>query len=132
MSPEQLHALAIAAKGAGKVRKSLTEGKTTKVSFDVHVEGDLIVNHGATCTATKAYPVNDLLALVLSKFGPRKRKAIVDELIAEVAAMSKSKEAPVIDDKSIDQAARLITETATKGTASRSGAVTGNITATLI
>lgn len=127
MTPEQLHALMLAAKPAGGTRDKLVAGRKTPIDFTVRVHGELIVNHASTYVSNNAVPVAELLAGVLAEFGPRKRKSIVDAIVA-----ARSVEGYTVDPKANEQAQRLIAETTTKNTGERRGAVTGKIEATLV
>ena len=80
LSPEELHALKILAKRAEKVRGLLKPGKVS-LDFGVHITGDLIIGaDGQLSSLTKPSSI-DLVAALLSQFGPRKRVAIADQLV---------------------------------------------------
>lgn len=126
MTPEQLHALAIAAKPASKVRDKLKPRKH-RIDFTVRLHGELVVNADTTQASTSSVPAAELLAGVLAHFGPRKRKSVVDEILAARAAKGYK-----LEESATDEAARLIRETQTKGTATKRGAVTGKLTAEIV
>ena len=126
ISPEHFHAIAIAGKPAAKLRDKLKVGKR-RIDFTVRIHGDLVVNADETKAATKSISTSELLAGVLAHFGPRKRKSIVDEILAARPAKGYK-----IDEAANDEAARLIRETQIHGTATRRGAVTGKLTAEIV
>ncbi|TWU66457.1 hypothetical protein [Crateriforma conspicua] len=120
LTPVQLHALTVAGKPASKVRDKLVAGKTYRIDLTVRIHGTLVVGHPEQVAVDKKACPKQLLAAVLSNLGPRKRKSLVDELIA-------SNEKP--DPKAVQEAERLIRETAKTTMQNRRGAVTGKLTA---
>ncbi|MEP0344345.1 hypothetical protein [Rhodopirellula bahusiensis] len=127
LTPQQLHALAVAAKPAGKVRDKLVDGKKCRIDFTVRVHGELIVNNGTTHAGSSAAPSIDLLAGVLAEFGPRKRKAVVDAILKD-----RSEKGYKIDEAATEQAQRLIESTKTATTVKKRGAVTGKLNLELV
>lgn len=127
LTPQQLHALALAAKPAGKVRDQLVEGKKSRIDFTVRVHGELVVNNSVTQASSSAAPSIDLLAGVLAEFGPRKRKAVVDAILK-----ARSEKGYKIDEAATEQAKRLVESTKTSKTVTKRGAVTGKLQLELV
>lgn len=121
LTPQQLHAIAIAGKRAADVRDQL-ETKAYRVDFGVQVTGQLIVSDSQTVASTAAIRGELLIAALLEQFGPRKRKAIVSKLIADADRIRGAKE---VEASATAEAERLIRETIIRGTQTRRGAVTG-------
>lgn len=127
LTAEQLHAIAVAAKPAAATRNQLVEGSKVKIDFKIHLTGELIINHGGECQQTSNAPAIDLIAALLAEFGPRKRKSIVEQIVAD-----RMKKGYAVDAAAKEQAQRLLTNAATVSMVSRRGAVTGQISAALI
>lgn len=128
LSPEQLHALAVAGKPAAKVRDQLQPGDY-QIDALVRIKGQLQVGHPQPCSSSSSVPAPLLLAAVLSQFGPRKRIAIVDQILATIAADAG---AVNVDNKSLQQAERLIRETTTQTPKTKNGNVTGKLDVSLV
>lgn len=125
LTPQQLHALAVAAKPASKVRDDLKEGHNYRIDFAVRVKGTLSV--GATqptSSATKLDPLL-LLAAVLDRLGPRKCKTVVTELLATLAGKKL-----VVSEEATKQATRLVDSTTVTSSGTKRGNVTGEIEVT--
>lgn len=81
LSPPQLHALRVIAKDADAVRDKLSAPHKYRLDFGLQIRGSLTVGD-VTPTIRSSKPDSEkLLAMLLDQFGPRKRRAVVDELI---------------------------------------------------
>lgn len=138
LSPQQLHALAVASKGAKSVRSKLKAGTTTKIDCTIRLQGELVVGHPSTYVTPKPTDAKKLIELLLAEFGPRKRVEIVGKLIAaitvskKVKPTKKAKKAEPVDAALTEQVDRLIAGTTSQATVTQNGAVTGVITATIV
>lgn len=128
LTPEQLHALAVAGKPAAKVRDQLQPGDY-QIDALVRIKGQLSVGHPQPCTSLSGMPASLLLGAVLAQFGPRKRIAIVDQILKAIEAEAGS---VVCDNKSLQQAERLIRETTTQTPKTKNGNVTGKLDVSLV
>lgn len=129
LTPEQLHALAVAGKPAKKVRGQLKAGQTYEIDALVRIKGQLSVGHPQPYSEATSTPAQLLLAAVLAQFGPRKRIAIVDRILATIAADAG---AVNVDNKSLQQAERLIRETTTQTPKTKNGNVTGKLDVSVV
>lgn len=127
-TPQLLHALAVAAKPARNVRDQLQPGDY-QIDAIVRIKGQLSVGHPQPCSSTSSVPAQLLLAAVLGQFGPRKRIAIVDQILATIAADAG---AVNVDNKSLQQAERLIRETTTQTPKTKNGNVTGKLDVSVV
>ncbi|MEM8910829.1 MAG: hypothetical protein AAGC97_03600 [Planctomycetota bacterium] len=125
LTPVQWHALAIAAKDAGKHRDELEPSDSGPVDFIVHVTGEVVVAEDSQRAAIKRPKDSELLAAVLGTYGPIKRERIVDEIIAEY------REGVEVDPAAADAAKRLAAGLSERSMVDRRGAVTGKVDVTV-
>lgn len=120
LTPAEFHALKIIAKEADALRGSLVEGKSVPLDFGVHIVGDLIVNQSSQFNLSAKPSAELLVAGLLSKWGPRQRVAIVEELLE--AGLTKAMKDP---EQTKALAETLISGLTTRELTTRRGAVTG-------
>ncbi len=119
LSPAQLHALKIVAKGAEPLRDRLKAG-TQSLDFGVHITGDLIISpNGSMMQPRKADPIL-VIAALLSYFGTRKRSSIVEEIIE--SGLVKAVKDP---EQTKELASTLLASLETRELVDRRGNVTG-------
>jgi len=125
-NPAQLHAIAIAAKKAKDYRDKLV-AKEYRPEFAAMFRGTFSVGPNQKKTQrVKADPAV-LLAHLLARFGPRKQRQVVDEVIAALEVDAAIDED---DDKAAaatESAARLILETTREQRGTVRGPVSGKI-----
>lgn len=87
ISSPELHALKIVAKSADKLRKELKAG-THELDFGVHLTGKLVVGADSEMLQPQKPTAQQLVAALLSQFGPRKRVDIANQLMEQGLAAS--------------------------------------------
>lgn len=85
LTPAQLHALALVAKGASKVRDKLV-AQDYPVDFGVQISGVVTVSGDQTVTLSTKPSAVDVIASLLSEWGPKKRIEIASAVSAEKLA----------------------------------------------
>ena len=123
LSPAELHALKILAKGAEDVRGRLTGPCTMPLDFGVHITGTLIVNADTQVNSSTAASNTLIIAALLSYFGPRKRATVVEEILD--SGLAKAVKDP---EQTKALAETLVEGLKTRALAPRRGAVTGQFT----
>lgn len=119
LTPAELHALKHVSKAADKCRAQLKPG-TVELDFGVHLTGRLIVGEPSSFSQSSAPTAVDLVAALLSQFGPRKRVAIADKLIEQGLA------ATIVDgEQTRPLAESVINALTTRALVQRNGNVTG-------
>lgn len=119
ISSPELHALKIVAKRADDERKQLKVG-TLNLDFGVHITGQLVVGADSKMLQPRKPTPVELVAAMLSQFGPRKRVEIAD-MIEEAGLAASTKDS----EQTLALAESLINSLTTKVLVPRNGNVTG-------
>lgn len=123
LTPAQLHAVALVAKDASKVRDKLTPGEYS-VDFGVQITGTLKVGDVQGFTSSAKPDAIDVIAALLMSFGPKKRFTIAESITAELL--------DAVDDESRTAAKDIFTRLATPISGERRGSVAGKLDVAII
>ncbi len=119
ISAPELHALKIVSKQADKLRKELKAG-TLDLDFGVHLTGQLIVGADSQMLQPRKPDTVQLVAALLSQFGPRKRVEIADQLMEHTLSESIKD-----SEQTLSLAESVINALTTRELVARNGNVTG-------
>lgn len=128
LEPVELHALAIAAKRASKVRDALDEGERQRVDFRVRVHGHVDVAGASTANVRDSVKPATVLALVLDALGPKTTDKAVEGAVAACAAFVAGGEEPEASHEARLAADALLERCSRLSVQSRRGAVAGEVT----
>ncbi len=124
LSAPELHAIKILAKEADEKRALLVPGKIP-LDFGLHITGDLIVNANTDARQPSAPKAVELVAALLSQFGPRKRSSIMEQIVDKGLSQS------IVDaEQTLAIAQQMIAELTTHSIVTRRGNVTGTFAVT--
>ena len=126
LSPAEIHALTVLARGSKHYRDSLTPG-VHPIDMTLKITGRVIVGDDIA-THTSATPDQDkLIAYLLDQIGPEWRDRIVAELPERFEAAGQKM--PEATAESLAKATLMLAQLRTKKPCNRKGAVRGDLTA---
>ena len=118
LAAAELAAMAATSKAAKERRGELQPG-THDVDVSVRIRGRIVVGEDVLMERTSKPKAERIAALILARFGPRKRRDIVDEILAE------GDDAPTADENLVEHLMRGLSS---KSPATKAGNVTPALT----
>ena len=128
ITPLQWQALAKLGDKAKQFRSQVPVLDAQAVDFVIKITGDLNVADGTTYRVQDKPDLQTLLGIVLTGLGPKTREKALEQMVA----LGRSEDAGIVAADVAAEVSAAITKLTIVGSQTRSGAISGNITAELI
>ena len=128
ITPLQWQALAKLGDKAKQFRSQVPVLDAQAVDFVIKITGDLNVADGTTYRVQDKPDLQTLLGIVLTGLGPKTREKALEQMVA----LGRSEDAGIVAADVAAEVSAAIAKLTIVGSQTRSGAISGNITAELI